>query len=423
MKRIFYIWVLCCRFLALASCSSEDNSKSLLPDIYMEKVRSSLAVGSLEVKILVDEPVKSTITVPFTFAGEAVEGTDFTASAHEFVFQPGTKEAVITLNRQENNVGDEDKDLLINLDRKAVPQGYRFGLMNFTTITLMSKNGIVMSFDNDKDILTLKSQYPISLSRVKGGTYRVPEATNFEVEVDPSSTAVEGEHFEFPHGAFVSVPKNKNTGFIAVNWLKQEAGKDKLVLRLKEKSGYAYGNHSTLELTVKGPYVLTGTWAFQGISNKDWWESSWGEDTSTFPTGTADDQITFEGGSYKGYTFIPLLKGDLKNYFVEGGTVTWQDEVYKDYQEDATAMRVQHAVEVFSFEHINVNFSATHRKLRPAVVSFRIIQEEDKDILECTIDDFEPTDFLAATYDIMKDYGENPVMLSCPLRLRFTRVK
>lgn len=424
MKNLFYLWaVWCC--IALSACSTNEEGNSLLPDIYMEKARMILATGDLDVKIKVDEPVATTVTVPFTLAGEAVEGTDFTLSSHEFVFQPGEDEAVVRLSRVAGSIGDTDKELLLNLDRKSVPQGYRIGLMNFTTVTLMSKNAVIVSFKKSTDVLNLKGMYGIMLGRVDGSAYRASEALQFELEVDPSSTAVEGENFEFPDGPFITIRKNKNSGSFNVNMLKKEAGKDKLVLRLKDKSGYAAGANSSIELSLAGPYVLNGTWVFKDISNKDWWETSWGEDISVFPKGTSEDQITFAGDSYKSYMFTPSLKGDLKNYFTEGGTVTWQEEVYKDYGEESVASdRVQYAVEVLSFDHINVNFSATHSKIRSAVVSFRITKDIDgEDILECTIDDFEPTDFLVNTYDMMKDYGETPVMLSCPLRLRFTRVK
>ena len=59
-----------------------------------------------------------------------------------------------------------------------------------------------------------------------------------------------------------------------------------------------------------------------------------------------------------------------------------------------------------------------------AVVGFRILRETGSpDVLECTIYDYEPTDFLNGVYEMYKDYGSDPIMLEAPLRLQFVRVK
>lgn len=70
-----------------------------------------------------------------------------------------------------------------------------------------------------------------------------------------------------------------------------------------------------------------------------------------------------------------------------------------------------------------MNFSATQTQKREAVVGFRIIEKDGKQILECTIDDFEPKDFLSDVYEMFKDFNEYPVMKSAPLRLHFTKVE
>lgn len=150
----------------------------------------------------------------------------------------------------------------------------------------------------------------------------------------------------------------------------------------------------------------------------------WGEDITKFPTGTSADQIKFEGNSYQEYTFIPTLSGELKNYFgTESCTVTYKEELEKTIEEESTRYQVTAKIAVLQFPSVNVNFSANNTSNRAAVVGFRIIKSDGKDILECTIDDFEPTDFMTDTYDMMKDYGEDPIMKSAPLRLHFTRVK
>ena len=422
MKKLVYFLFVSC-VIAFASCSSDDDDVKEAVQLNLDKAHYTLAKGSVEVKLLADAAPATTISVPVSFAGTAVEGTDFNASAKAFTLKAGETEATITLTRIEESIGETDKELVVNLG--TAPEGFRIGVLNYTSVALLSSNAVIMSFDNATDVLTESGSYNVALTRLQGGTYLVTEAMQLEVEVDGSSTAVEGTHFEFVGGTHASIPVKKNRGTVNIKFLKKEAGKDKLVLRLKEKDGFGYGNNPTITITIQGQYLLAGTWAFDKIVNKDYYESAWYIDTSDFPTGTSSDQIKFEGTSYQEYTFIPTLSGDLKNYFgTESCTVTYVGELEKTLEEQSgMGSRVIVKVATLKFPSVNANFSATNKNMREAVVSFRIIQSEGKEILECTIDDFEPTDFMADIYEMYKDMGEDPIMLSAPLRLYFTKVK
>ncbi len=419
MKKVFFL-LLAVFALTAASCDRNEPQKDL-PQINLEQHRYALAKNAVEVRLVADEPATSAIVVPVTFAGTAVEGTDFTVSPKEFTFKAGEKEAVIVITRIEENIGDEEKSLTINLG--TAPDGYKIGTMNFTTVEFLSNQSIIMTFVKDEDILTENSEFAINLQKIDGSFYRVPAETNFDVEVDPASTAVEGTHFEFTGGKYVTIPRNRNTGSVGIKFLKKETGKDKLVLRLKKKDGYSFGSNDIITITIQGPYTFNGTWAFDKISNLEWWKTSWGLDVSNFPKGTSADKITFAGNSHAEYTFTPNITGDLKNYFTTATKATYKGEVSKVFQELSSTSAVRLNVAVLEFETVNVNFSPTNTKLRKAVVGFRTITVDGKEILECTIDDFEPTDFLKDTYDFMKDFGENPVMLSGPLRVHFTRIQ
>src|SRR5690554_399298 len=404
--------------LVLASCSNED-SPVLTPQLNFDQPRYSLSKGDVQVKLVAEQAAASRVEVPFTFSGTAVKDTDFTASASYFTFNAGETEAVIILTRIEENIGEEEKSLTITLG--AAPAGFEIGTMSFTAVELYSNMSIFASFTNDVAILTESSDYTVNLEKMDGTLYRVADETTFEVEVDEASTAEEGVHFEFAEGKTFKIAKNKNSGAIAVNFLKKEADKDKIVLRLKDKDGFAFGSNATITITVQGPYTLNGTWAFSEISNIDWWATSWGQDTSNFPKGTSADKITFSGNSHTEYTFTHDIKGDLKNFFITNSKATYQGEEYRTFQEMGGISRVDYKVAVLKFEKVNVNFSASNEKIREAVVAFRIINVDGKEVLECTIDDFEPTDFLADTYNLFKDFGEVPVMASAPLRIHFTR--
>lgn len=404
--------------LIVASCSNEDTPGST-PQLNFDQPRYGLSKGEVQIKLVAEQAATSKVEVPFTFTGTAVEGTDFETSADYFTFNAGESESVITLTRVEDNIGEEEKSLTINLGQ--APAGFVIGTMNFTSVELYSNQSIFVSFDKDIAILTEASSYGINLEKMNGNRHNVADATTFEVEVDEASTAEEGVHFQFENGKTLTIDKNKNSGSIAVKFLKKEEGKDKLVLRLKEKVGYAYGSNPAITITIQGPYLLSGTWTFDKISNLEWWQTYWGQDVSTFPKGTSADKITFTGNTHAEYTFTHQIQGDFKNYFISGSKVTYVGEVDKTYQEAGGITRVTEKVAVLKFEKVNVNFSSSNEKIREAVVGFRVITVNGKEVLECTIDDFEPTDFLAATYDMFKDFGEDPVMASAPLRVYFTR--
>ena len=425
MKKLFYLLFVMCT-VVFTACSSDDDNKSEIPQLNFEKSNYTLASKTVDIKLIADAPAAGTISVPVSFSGAATETTDFTASANAFTFKAGETEAVITLTRVEGSAGDENKTLTVNLGN--APAGYNIGVMSYTTVTLLSKNGIIMSFEDEKGILTLTTSYSAALTSMSGSTYKATDDLSLNVEVDPSSTAVEGVHFDFVDGKkYVTIAKGKNKGTVSLKFLKKEKGKDKLVLRLSDRDGFAYGNNPAMTITIQGAYNLEGTWAFKKVSNLSYWENSMGVDVSNFPTGTSADQITFTGNSYTEYTFIPQLSGSLKNYFgLTERTVKFKAEEVKElYEENLTAMRSRPInVSVYTFPNINEKFSATDPNIREAVVSFRTITVDGEEILECTIDDFIPTDFLIDAWEaFIKDLGDMPPMLTNPLRIHFTRVE
>ncbi|SCH49023.1 hypothetical protein ACNOHN_04405 [Bacteroides zhangwenhongii] len=428
MKKLFYLLFVMCT-VVFTACSSDDDNKSEIPQLNFEKSNYTLASKTVDIKLIADAPAAGTISVPVSFSGAATETTDFTASANAFTFKAGETEAVITLTRVEGSAGDENKTLTVNLGN--APAGYNIGVMSYTTVTLLSKNGVIMSFEDEKGILTLTTSYSAALTSMSGSTYKATDDLSLNVEVDPSSTAVEGVHFDFVDGKkYVTIAKGKNKGTVSLKFLKKEKGKDKLVLRLSDRDGFAYGNNPAITITIQGACNLEGTWAFKEVSNFSYWKDNMGissTDMTNFPTGTSADQITFTGNSYTEYTFTPELSGSLKNYF--GSTIRKVkfkvEEVKELWEQSYIEMHsIPINVSVYTFPNINGKFSSTQLDIREAEVSFRSITVDGKEILECTIDDYIPTDFLAEAWEGNFQYWEEtPPMLSNPLRIHFTRVE
>ena len=108
MKKLVYFLFVSC-VIAFASCSSDDDDVKEAVQLNLDKAHYTLAKGSVEVKLLADAAPATTISVPVSFAGTAVEGTDFNASAKAFTLKAGETEATITLTRIEESIGETDK--------------------------------------------------------------------------------------------------------------------------------------------------------------------------------------------------------------------------------------------------------------------------------------------------------------------------
>ena len=195
-------------------------------------------------------------------------------------------------------------------------------------------------------------------------------------------------------------------------------------MRLSQKDGFAYGNNATITITINGANQLEGTWVFDVFANKDWIKSNYPPDygagyydEETFPKASGNDKITFTGNSYEEYTFTPNLVGDLKNYFNKECKATFEKEENKVFQELGYP-KVEKRVAVYIFSSVNVNFSATSNKERSAKVSFRVTTIDNQKVLECTLDDYEPTDFFTSIYEFEQNMAEY-----APLRIYFKAVK
>lgn len=413
MKKLgHYLCMLMNTAFILTSCSSDDNQR--LPQIYIDQPFYTLAKGSIELKIKADQAPSTDVSIPVLFGGTAVEGIDFIVSESSISLKAGETETTFMITRIEENIGDENKELYVNLQK--APEGFSLGLMNYASVNLLNNNGIIMSFENSTGKVGFSADFSIKLMNMQGKSYKVKVATTFDIEVDESSTAIEGVHYEFVNGSQIVVPINKNTGSFSIKYLKKEEGKDKLILRLANKDGYAIGSNGTLTVTINGPDIFTGTWVFDKITNLDLFEM-YGEDISKAPKGTSSDRITFKGNSYLEYTFTPDLSGDLKNYFgTSSRKITFKKEGDKSFQENNGA---NVKVSILEIPDINIKFSATYTNIRPALVGFRLITVDSKVVLECTLDDYEPQgdDFGAMIYSMMED------MTWAPFRIHFIKLE
>ena len=104
--------------------------------------------------------------------------------------------------------------------------------------------------------MDLKSEIVVSMGlTVKGVDYMYKrDEVRVPFEIDPASTAVEGEHYEIVGGGRELVLGiMKATADVTIRFLKKEAGKDKVIIRLVEGGLFEGGTNASVTVNVNGP--------------------------------------------------------------------------------------------------------------------------------------------------------------------------
>lgn len=406
------------------SCGPKEDEPQT-PEVSVTVQHYNLGKDAIDVTVKSSVAPTTDLIIPFTVTGDAQEGSDkdFVLSAQQFVIKAGETLGTVTVSHGSAPQADDTRTLTLNL---GAGTGYNLGLAKFCTIDLLGKNGYIVSFANNTLKLVDEGELLIETSKMDGSNYNLPAADSFEVEVDPDrSTAVEGVHYSFPDGKSIDVPAKKFKGSVKIKLLSVEAGKDVVVIRLKEKAGFATGTNPTMEIRLAGVESIAGTWAFGEFVEMETL-TGYGESLSQAPKATSADKFTLAGGTAE-YTFTPSFSGDLKNYFGNSERKITLLGIKSKLFGQTTISPFFVRIPTYTFPGINVNFSANATKTRDAKVAMRLIDVDGQEVLEMTIDDWEPLEheFCGQAYSWMKDYDDGDVAGSewIPLRLHFTRAK
>lgn len=427
MKKITSLLLLFVAAIAMLSCADKEQDQGVAIGVATYKYSLANAEGAtVDVAVKALHPVEEDVDVPVTFTG-AEEGVDFTASARAFHIAKGQTGATITLTRK---LVARTKTMLVHLQEPS--QGH-LGLMSYTQVELVGAN--VYNFESASDVLTLKRSYPVELKTDLGQRFSYADTTKLDVTVDPQSTAVEGTHFKFANDERKAVfPAGKDVGTISLEFLKLEAGKDNIVLRLADSNGLIAGNTPAISIKIVGGAAFGGTWAFKAVSNYQWLRDNCGVNTEIlFKASAATDYFILQSAGAD-YAFTPHFEGDLKNYFAAPCAAKADGTSREFFQELAAGRPPRYVINMLKFDHINQAFSPTDSNVKPTRVGFRLITDSKtgEELLEMTINDYAPTENTIkmdwgetwlSTYNTFKASGDNPVMRSCPIRLHFTRVK
>lgn len=396
----------------LPACKKDSTTPA---SISLEKSVFALpASGSVTVKLVATVNAGSEdLTVPFTLAGNAVKGTEYEVSAEAFVIKKGTNSAEIVITAKDNYVAS--KSIQITLGK--LPEGYAPGKDLSATITVANKDEIIYSFEQEKSELGLATEVTLVLKTAKGA-FVAEKEMKVPILVDAASTAVEGTHYAFEGTKEVIIPVGKSKGVVSLKSIKKETGKDVIKLKVGEVVGFVPGEYEAASITIISPLEqIVGKWKYAAFSNQEWLALNTMDDGNLLPSKNTDKDILEITKDELKVT----MTGDVKNYF-RNGALTFIKEEKEYLQEDGGLPPPRVTLQVMKMSKANVAFSATTKNERETEIGFRAFRENGKDILEVTVRDYEPVDFLQETFKTFKEFGDVPVLKSMPIRYHFERI-
>ena len=426
MKNIISI---ACLLLSMCFVAcNDDDSEEKGPQLAFSKLIYTLdAENPLEVEIQVSEPVQANTSVKFNVRGAAVQGEEYELSADEFVIPAGERTASITVTPKNNFEGGKT----IKLELSPV-EGYVLGEYNFTLIDVLTKGQLICAFAEENYVLPGELEVRMNAKDANTGKYfSASTDTKVPFIVGEHSTAIEHVHYEFvdnPDKMFV-IPAKKSYGTIKIRFLKWEEGKTTLFLLVPDGNDRVLpGDVDQTEIYIKGmttPDRLVGKWAFKEVTSIEYLrENNWYgglDEVAHLPENNLPtDILEFVDGGAK---LKVHATGDMAKYFRDCDVKFLREQQLYLYELAGIGRPPMVTASMLELSQANVNFSGTNEKLRAVQVGFRLL--DDKETLEVTVLDYEPTDFLYDTYKSNADYaaeGDFPMDFHM-VRYHFTKVK
>lgn len=411
MKRKIIILATAVAFLA--SCQDEmtlNPAASLFSD--KPELKEETAIFRLAVANVADS--SQAVVFPVRFEGTAERGTDYSVSADAFVFGGESPVEAITVTTLKRGT---DKTLSLTLD---LPEGFEGGRYLSAGYTLHDKYAY-LSFDNATYMLADSLDLPFKLTDREGRTISISKEAKISLSVNKEkSTAVEGEEFMFPDSSWFIVPVGKTGGSLKLKSLKQsiEPGRDKVVLAIggEDSNGFGSGKISEIELSLLDHKwsILEGKWKLDTlITDSLYMKEIWKENCSGYslmPEFNERDAVSFD--LLEG-TFSPSFRSSFSDYFIGKSTMRkgGLQEIKLDGENTAT-------LQTFLLDNTNRYFSESEKSEdTESLIGLRLVQEEEKEILEMYLIDHTSRSFMPELETGGKYAPEKPAAASPGLYL------
>lgn len=397
MKKLFYL-LLAMPLLAFAACSDDDSGPAdTRPSVSFDRPVTPLSQGKATLTLVVDGFDMNTmaedeeIEIALTFGGDAVKGTDYKVSKESFLMKVKSPRTTITLTS--NNFTTDTKNVEVRLN---APEGFKTG-KNATTKVALNPRQIFYSFITHAADMHDSMVIEVEMTDDAGSGKSADTEITIPLKVDASSTAVQGDNFEFAGGkAQIVIPEGKRSGTVDINLKNYDASKSKIVLDLGEVDGLNVGDPGRMTITMLPSYWdgISGTYTVeQQMLTREWLETNfYGMVTSYtgFPTLNTADKFTFDTANKK---LKVELQSELRNFFLGDSNMT-KDKEYVIY--DMETMMQEIRVLMIDLDNCNRNFAPDSQSADThSYIGVRKIKNDaNEDRLELYIMDYIPTTFM-----------------------------
>lgn len=393
-----FLFALLAAPLMFGACSSNDDNESL-PTLSFSKPVQALTSGSITLDLEVSgidlSKLSEPVTVPVTFSGTAVKGTEYSVSAEQFVLGGSNQSLSITVTALDNY--DEAKEIVATLGTVA---NFASGKNATSKISLGVKSKIMYSFKTASLTLGETVAVELELFTATGAKYTAEQDITIPIEVAEGSTAVEGTNFTFEGEKQIVVKQGQSSGSITIKAGTVEEGKNKLVLKtgLENNKGFVRGQYNEITVTILGSFFnnLIGTWKMSTEGNYDPVEflslsgvseesdkQLYEDNIAAVPQYNANDRLTFGDG-----ILTTSLESTLKNFFRETSNFS-KGEDFTIY-----GVGTSFTVQLIQLDNVNRSFSATDQSEdTEALIGVRFV-DGDANKMEIYFIDYYSTSFL-----------------------------
>lgn len=367
-------------------------------------------LGSVELSVSLDKAAPSAISIPVTFGGSAVKGTEYSVSAEKVNIAAGAKAGSITVT----DLGlSADKTVTLSL---GAGDGYTLGTKYLATVTPEPLEVLIYSFKAAQTELVESATITITLSGQQSGAgFKAPADLSIPVKVSganadavvlsaPAFTVLKGQN----SASLTLTPDASKTADLTSD-ARVKIDVDREAASRTLLPGDIGTVTVKLHSGIQVPARLVGTWAFDRVYDLEeieMWFEEVEDDPDELPSHNEGFTLTFTEDEESGeVTLTPGAEGDFAQYF---RTATVTMAAPKNLTAEGVVMGEYTASELnmfmaedpgydapviwtfYKLSNVNRSFDNSSEDLGEAVISFRFTEDGD---LEMALRDYDAPPF------------------------------
>ena len=393
MKRIL---TLALAALALAvSCQKQQDAATPKAE-FATNLYTVPTLGTVDLVVKLDKAAPAALSIPVSFGGTAVKGTDFSVSAESVAVAAGATSGQITVT----DLGlAQDKTITATL---GAGSGYALGTKYLATVTPAPLEVLIYSFKEAKTELVESATVTITITgQTSGASYKATEDLNIPVKVtgdNADAVVLSADHF--------TVAKGQNQATLTLTPDPEKTEELSSDVKVKVEVDRASASRTLIpgdnefetvkvHSGIQVPSRLVGVWEFNrvyALEEVEEWFFLEDDDPDELPTHNQGFTLTFTEDEETGVvTLTPGTAGDFqaffrtctvtlttpKNYTAEGelmGQYTVKElNMFMGYDPEGYEEPV--IFTYYKLSSANRLFDKTTQQLGESVIAFRLNEE------------------------------------------------